>query len=57
MAAFEGRKFIFYDGLKDKFMSLRRSKSRGKLMSQAREAAYIFTFPVLMLIWAVQSYA
>tara|TARA_R100001163_G_C5012108_1_gene157656 strand:- start:164 stop:337 length:174 start_codon:yes stop_codon:yes gene_type:complete len=57
MAAFGGRKLKYYDGLKDKFMSLRRSKSRGKLMSQAREAAYIFTFPVLMLIWAVQSYA
>ncbi len=38
-------------------MHLRKFKSRGKLMSQAREVAYIFTFPVLMLIWAVQSYA
>jgi|TARA_R110000803_G_C11724151_1_gene288674 hypothetical protein len=56
MMPFGGWKFIFYVGLKDKFMSLRKSKSRGELMSQAREAAYIFIFPVLMLIWAVQSY-
>ena len=56
MMPFGGWKFIFYVGLKDKFMSLRKSKSRDELMSQAREAAYIFIFPVLMLIWAVQSY-
>ena len=38
-------------------MSARKSKSRAELIATLREAAYIFTFPVLILIWAVQSYA
>lgn len=37
-------------------MSARKPKSRAELSTKLREAAYIFTFPVLMLIWAVQSY-
>ncbi len=37
-------------------MPERQTKSRQPLRSKLREAAYIFTFPALMLIWAVQSY-
>jgi hypothetical protein len=38
-------------------MSARKSKSRTPLSAKLREAAYIFAFPLFMLIWAVQSYA
>jgi hypothetical protein len=38
-------------------MSACKSKSRAKVTFRAKEAAYIFTFPILLLIWAVQSYA
>ena len=40
-----------------KLMPSRKNKSRQKFATQIKEAAYVFTFPVLMLIWAVQSYS
>ena len=38
-------------------MAVFKIKSRRNAIELAKEAAYIFAFPVLMLIWAVQSYS
>lgn len=38
-------------------MTLFKNKSRRNAIELAKEAAYIFAFPVLMLIWAIQSYS
>lgn len=38
-------------------MSSRKTKARSERLSNLREVAYVLTFPALMLIWAVQSYA
>ncbi len=37
-------------------MSLRKSKSRSKLISSLKEAAMILTFPVVFLLWTVTTY-
>lgn len=37
-------------------MPSRKRNSRSELAAKLREAAYIFAFPIFMLVWAVQSY-